>query len=111
VDTKNPTGNRFCGGCGAPLERRCPACKHTNPPDHRFCGSCGAVLGAAPPPLIGGAAAAPVGAKNSALAQREPGVCTPKHLAEKVPAIESGAGGGEHRDLLAIRSLLSLQAW
>ena len=37
-------GQRFCGACGAPLQRGCPTCGYENPPDHRFCGGCGSAL-------------------------------------------------------------------
>ena len=40
--TPNPTGFRFCGGCGASLERTCPSCSATVPAGFRFCGNCGA---------------------------------------------------------------------
>jgi class 3 adenylate cyclase/predicted ATPase len=46
---ENPEGNRFCGGCGAPLANLCPKCATDNPPDHRFCGKCGAALGGIAP--------------------------------------------------------------
>ncbi len=58
----NPAGNRFCGTCGAPLERSCPACGATNPADNRFCGACGAGLpGEAPAAAAVGRAAARTG--------------------------------------------------
>jgi predicted ATPase/class 3 adenylate cyclase len=38
-------GNRkFCGECGAPLQRSCPSCGTANPPGVKFCGECGAQL-------------------------------------------------------------------
>src|SRR5712691_8284557 len=40
----NPTGKRFCGDCGTPLENRCATCGAENPPDKRFCGDCGSSL-------------------------------------------------------------------
>lgn len=44
-------GQRFCGGCGHPLQQSCPSCGFENPPEHRFCGGCGHPLtGAVPPP-------------------------------------------------------------
>jgi class 3 adenylate cyclase/ribosomal protein L40E len=45
----NPSGNGFCGRCGASLANPCPKCGAENPPDHRFCGKCGSALGASPP--------------------------------------------------------------
>src|SRR5215471_940013 len=37
-------GSRFCGNCGAPLEKNCPQCGANNLLDKRFCGDCGALL-------------------------------------------------------------------
>lgn len=45
---KSPSGNRFCGHCGAALTVACSGCGRENPPDHRFCGGCGAALNSAP---------------------------------------------------------------
>jgi len=67
----NPAAARFCGGCGAPLEARCPACQSPNPPDNRFCHKCGASL------------EAPV----------SPRTYTPKHLAEKILTSASALQG------------------
>jgi class 3 adenylate cyclase len=47
--TVGTAGQRFCGMCGAPLERTCAACGQANPPEFRFCGSCGASLDAEAP--------------------------------------------------------------
>ncbi len=33
--------SRFCGRCGAAVERRCPACGAANPALNKFCGDCG----------------------------------------------------------------------
>jgi double zinc ribbon protein len=64
----SPAGARFCGECGAPLGRTCPACGILNAPGNSYCTDCGATLRAA-----GGAEAAPV-----------PDEYTPKYLAEKI---------------------------
>jgi adenylate cyclase len=47
----NPAGARFCGSCGASLERPdpCPACGAENPAGQRFCNSCGRQLASAAP--------------------------------------------------------------
>ncbi len=42
----NPTSARFCGACGATLERRCGVCGNANPPSNRFCSACGSPLDA-----------------------------------------------------------------
>jgi class 3 adenylate cyclase/tetratricopeptide (TPR) repeat protein len=39
-----PDGMKFCGLCGARLERLCLDCHHPNPLSFRFCGNCGAAL-------------------------------------------------------------------
>jgi predicted nucleic acid-binding Zn ribbon protein len=41
---ENPTGQKFCGDCGARLATSCPACGTSNPPRQNFCGECGAAL-------------------------------------------------------------------
>jgi class 3 adenylate cyclase/tetratricopeptide (TPR) repeat protein len=38
---ENPSRMKFCGECGAELERTCPKCNFPNPPDFKFCGECG----------------------------------------------------------------------
>ena len=47
--SKNPTGKRFCGDCGAALANGCPKCGAENPPSQRFCGDCGNALAAVNP--------------------------------------------------------------
>jgi class 3 adenylate cyclase/tetratricopeptide (TPR) repeat protein len=41
---ENPEGMKFCGECGAKLEKFCPACGYSNPPQFKFCGECGQPL-------------------------------------------------------------------
>ena len=38
---ENPEGIKFCGECGAKLEKICPSCNFSNPPQFKFCGECG----------------------------------------------------------------------
>jgi hypothetical protein len=38
---ENPDTQKFCGECGAKLEKVCPNCGESNPPQHKFCGECG----------------------------------------------------------------------
>jgi class 3 adenylate cyclase len=65
---ENPSGQKFCGECGARLAAPCSACGASNPPDQKFCGECGAALtGVAPSRQFGA-----------------PESYTPKHLAEKI---------------------------
>ena len=78
----NPDGVRFCGACGAALDRPCPACGTPCPPANRFCHQCGAAV-AAPGP----AAAAFV----------SPAAYTPRHLAEKILTSRSALEGERKR--------------
>ncbi len=38
---ENIEGMKFCGECGAKLEKICPECNFSNPPNFKFCGECG----------------------------------------------------------------------
>ena len=67
----NPSGARFCNGCGAQLELVCPACRHVNPAGSRFCNGCGQ-------PLVAGSPAV------ATVTPPAPERYTPKHLAEKI---------------------------
>jgi predicted ATPase/class 3 adenylate cyclase len=40
----NPEGIKFCGHCGAPLQKSCPACGFANPANFNFCGQCATPL-------------------------------------------------------------------
>src|SRR3984957_9772202 len=44
----NRVGRRFCGQCGASLDRVCPSCDAANDEGERFCGACGVPLEARP---------------------------------------------------------------
>jgi len=79
---ENPTGNRFCGGCGVALARTCPACAEANPPDHRFCGACGAALQRPPQQVT---------EKERPL--RDVLAYTPKHLADRILQSRSALEG------------------
>ena len=39
--TENSDTQKFCGQCGAKMEKACPKCGTCNPPEYRFCGDCG----------------------------------------------------------------------
>src|SRR5947209_6695704 len=73
----NREAARFCGECGAALERTtdCPSCAAQNPAGQKFCDACGE-------PLTSGAAAA-----------RNPRSYTPRHLVEKVLNTRSALEG------------------
>jgi hypothetical protein len=75
---QNAEGARFCGGCGARLERAaaCAACGHANPLGQKVCNGCGRPLGEAAPP-----------------AERDPRHYTPTHLAERILASRSTLAG------------------
>jgi double zinc ribbon protein len=85
----NPAAARFCGGCGAPLEARCPACQSPNPPDNRFCHHCGVAVDGAP-------TAAPTGPSFAS-----PRSYTPRHLAEKI-LTSAGALEGERKQVTVL---------
>ena len=48
---ENPEGIKFCGECGAKLEKVCPNCKSSSPPNLKFCGECGHNLSISSEPL------------------------------------------------------------
>jgi class 3 adenylate cyclase/tetratricopeptide (TPR) repeat protein len=50
--TENPEGMKFCGECGAKLEKVCPKCNFSNPPQFKFCGECGHPLTLLPKPTF-----------------------------------------------------------
>ena len=78
----SPDDSSFCEGCGARLERVCPACGAAASPGARFCRGCGAALEAklpAPPAV-------------SAI-DRAPRNYTPKHLADKILQSKSALEG------------------
>ena len=65
----NPSGAKFCSGCGGRLEAVCPACGHTNLPGSRFCNECGSAVAAASAVMAGAVS---------------PRSYTPRYLAEKI---------------------------
>src|SRR5258705_601174 len=83
--TENPSGAKFCRGCGVRLDAICPACQHSNLPGSRFCNECGHQLSS-------GAPAPPARVKAG---------YTPKHLAEKILKSRS-AIEGERRQVTVL---------
>lgn len=67
---ENPEGLKFCGECGARMERICPKCLFVNPPQFKFCGECGYDLRALKEP--------------TPIDYAQPQSYTPKHLADKI---------------------------
>jgi class 3 adenylate cyclase len=65
---ENPSGQKFCGECGARLAVSCPACGASTPPEQKFCGECGTAL-------TGAGSVRQFGTPES---------YTPKHLAERI---------------------------
>ena len=74
---ENPSGQKFCGECGARLAALCSACGASNSPDQKFCGACGTSLARAGSPRQLGT----------------PDSYTPKHLAEKILTSKSALEG------------------
>ena len=82
---ENPSGAKFCRGCGVRLDAICPACQHSNLPGSRFCNECGhQLLSGAPAP-----------------SDRAQVGYTPKHLAEKILKTRS-ALEGERRQVTVL---------
>jgi class 3 adenylate cyclase/tetratricopeptide (TPR) repeat protein len=48
---ENPENLKFCGECGAKLEKICPHCNSSNSPQFKFCGECGHDLSLSSKPL------------------------------------------------------------
>ena len=84
---ENPDDNRFCGGCGAPLDKTCSSCGHANPPNSRFCGDCGSELARPEPPGRAEFAA--------------PQSYTPQHLADRIRTAR-GAVEGERKQVTVL---------
>src|SRR5215470_113766 len=58
---ESPSGQKFCGECGAALALACPSCGTASSPGQKFCGECGTALAvAAGPGVVAPAAAGPV---------------------------------------------------
>ena len=58
---ESPSGQKFCGECGAALALVCASCGTASSPGQKFCGECGAALAvAARPGVLAPAAAGPV---------------------------------------------------
>ena len=72
---ENPTGARFCNGCGGRLETVCAGCGQANPPASRFCNGCGQPIGGATAPV------------------RTPDSYTPKHLAQRILSSKAALEG------------------
>lgn len=75
----NPDGMKFCGECGAKLERVCPKCHFPNPPQFKFCGQCGHDL---TPPK-----------EAPSLDYTRPQSYTPRFLADKIITSRSAMEG------------------
>src|SRR5215472_16045329 len=49
---ESPSGQKFCGECGAALSVVCPSCATASSPGQKFCGECGTALAVAPRPAV-----------------------------------------------------------
>jgi class 3 adenylate cyclase len=85
---ENPSQNRFCEQCGAPLATRCPQCGAPIGPSVRFCGACGHRL-------IGPEAGAPAHVSRSWVAADQSHFVAhpPTYLAEKILTSKSAIEG------------------
>jgi class 3 adenylate cyclase len=70
---------KFCGECGAAVDRSCPSCAARNPAGFKFCGECGNALGKSDAP------------------ERAPNEYTPRHLADKILQSKSALEGERKR--------------
>src|SRR6185503_14430355 len=100
--TDNPSQNRFCDQCGAPLEAVCPSCGAQVRSEARFCGSCGKRLGeAAAAERRVGPEAEPAPPARSPAYRSPVAVYTPRHLADKILNSRS-ALEGERRQVTVL---------
>jgi class 3 adenylate cyclase/tetratricopeptide (TPR) repeat protein len=85
---ENPSQNRFCEQCGAPLATRCPQCGAPIGPSVRFCGACGHRL-------IGPGAEAPAHVSRPWVAADQSHFVAypPTYLAEKILTSKSALEG------------------
>jgi class 3 adenylate cyclase/tetratricopeptide (TPR) repeat protein len=85
---ENPSQNRFCEQCGAPLATQCPQCGAPIGPSVRFCGACGHRL-------IGPEAGAPAHVSRSWVAADQSHFVAhpPTYLAEKILTSKSAIEG------------------
>lgn len=104
---ENPSGQKFCGECGAQLPLACPACGHANPAGQKFCGECGGALtagapaAASPPAPAAPPAPAPAAAPGLPIRELAPSAYTPKHLADKILG-SRGAFEGERKQVTVL---------
>jgi len=70
---------KFCGKCGAKLEKICPQCNFSNPPDFIFCGKCGYDFHKP--------------SETHSIDYSEPQSYTPKFLADKILTTRSSLEG------------------
>ena len=84
---ENPDGNRFCEGCGSPLDKICQSCGHVNRPAAKFCGGCGSAIAEAASTNRPGFAA--------------PKAYTPQHLAARILSAK-GSIEGERKQVTVL---------
>ncbi len=84
---ENSDDNRFCEGCGAPLDKTCSSCGHANRSNARFCGGCGIELAGAERPGRAEFAA--------------PQSYTPRHLADRIRTAR-GVVEGERKQVTVL---------
>ena len=101
----NPESMRFCGRCGTKLSNRCLQCGFDNPPEFLFCGDCGAPL--AKTEGEKGKRAKGEKENESGLRTPNPGLWTPRHLAERILAEQAamearGIPDGERKTITVL---------
>ena len=94
----NKAGRRFCGQCGASLQRLCASCGAANDEGERFCGDCGSPLDLA--------AARATGASLSGAAETAPSA-ERRHVTVLFADLVGFTTLSEQRDAEDVRELLS----
>ena len=84
---ENPDGNRFCEGCGSPIDKICGSCGHVNRPNAKFCGGCGSAIAEA--------------GSTSRSEFAAPKAFTPQHLAERILSAR-GSIEGERKQVTVL---------
>jgi hypothetical protein len=99
---ENPSQNRFCEQCGAPLATRCPQCHAPIGPSVRFCGACGHRL-------IGPGAGVPTHVSRPWVAadQSHFVAYSPTYLAEKILTSRSALEGERKQVTVLLADLKS----
>jgi class 3 adenylate cyclase/tetratricopeptide (TPR) repeat protein len=101
----NRVGRRFCGQCGASLDRVCPSCGAANDESERFCGACGVPLESGPAAAVS-LDSAPSRPTSAAVAGDQP-VAERRHVSILFADLVGFTSLSDQRDAEDVRELLS----